>query len=67
MYHANMNVNFTVKCNSNQIWNIHKFSEWESPRTNVCEKGDIWNPVIHVVYNDKYARNIVYNSVITCD
>ena len=49
-----MNVNFTVKCNSNQVWNIHKCSECKSP-------------VIHVVYNDKYARNIVYNSVITCD
>ena len=66
MYHANVNVNLTVK-NVTQI----KFEsnnkcqcDYKNLRRNVCEKGYIWNLATCSCENGKYLESIFNNPVI---
>ena len=56
------------KCNSNQIWNNDKCRcECKNPRKIVCDKGHIWDSATSSCENGRYARDIIDDSVITCN
>ena len=61
------------KCSSNQKWNNNKWQcECKNPKGHrVCKKknndNNIWNPATCSCKNGKYTRNIIHDSVITCD
>ena len=66
IYHTNVNVSLTRKCNSNQKWNNDK-CRCECKKHHIYEKNYIWNRASCHCESGKYLASIIDdNSVITC-
>ena len=66
MYHANVIVFDSIKCNSNQNWN-NDASVKITKKHHMCRKDYIWNLATCSCENGKFVGSITAGSVTTFD